>query len=62
MKLVATLNIEYSPNGVDALELQRMLEESLQSMISNGGLTGHTEAEAESYEIKTELVEEFKDQ
>lgn len=47
MRLV--LDVTYTPNGVDVASLQSMLESMCTRAIGNGMLTGHTEAEVDSY-------------
>lgn len=51
-----TLNVKYLCNGVDIEELRRQLEDSVQQMIGAGGLTGESEAEAETYEYSTRIL------
>lgn len=46
-----TLDVTYSPGGVDTRVLKRMLEGTVAYGISNGGLTGSTPAEVDLHNI-----------
>jgi hypothetical protein len=51
-----TLDIAYLlPKGMDPSEISRLLEENIQHMIGSGGLTGHTEALADSYNVTVKV-------
>lgn len=50
-RLKLTLDVEYLKNGVTQEELEEILSSNLQRMIGDGGLTEHTEAEVETYDV-----------
>lgn len=49
------LNVGYRLNGVSIEELMAQLESNMNHMIGNGGLTGPTEAETETYSFDVTL-------
>ena len=62
MKVSLTIEIEYNTSGyadeADALaDVQDVLHTSVERLVGEGGLSGNTHAEVESWEFHTELAE-----
>lgn len=57
MKLRLTLDVEYDTKGLPRRYFVNRLEGMVQAAISDGGLTGESEAEVETYSV---IVEEMK--
>lgn len=54
MNLKLTLDVKYIPNGVTATELKRLLAGIVSHAMSEGLVTGDTEAEVESHSVEIE--------
>lgn len=50
--IIATLAVAYAPNGVSPKWLEANLEEGIQRLVGEGGLTGHSAAYADDYTIE----------
>jgi hypothetical protein len=62
MKVSLTVEIEYDTSGYDdeanaLTDVQTVLHNSVILMVSNGGLSGSTDATVESWEVHTDLAE-----
>lgn len=50
--IIATLAVAYAPNGISPKWLEANLEEGIQRLVGEGGLTGHSAAYADDYTIE----------
>lgn len=57
MKLRLTLDVDYSPHGVQESTLRNMLEWGVQHAVGEGMLTGSTEAEVDLWKTKVVRVD-----
>jgi len=55
-KVRVTISAEIRLNSEDPEAVRRQIESSFQRAIGDGALTGHTDGECESYELKIEEV------
>jgi hypothetical protein len=49
VRLIATITVDYSRNGVSLGELKDILSASIDSLVADGGFTGETPAEVASW-------------
>lgn len=56
LRLRVILDITYDVNGVPETDLRRLVEDGIQAMIGDGGLTAATEAEVDEWNICTVKV------
>jgi hypothetical protein len=57
-RLCVTLDVTYALNGQSLDDLKELLNNGIQRAIGGGMLTGHTEAEVESYSVGVAVVPE----
>jgi hypothetical protein len=54
-----TLDVTYTPNGAESVELANNLYKMVEKAIDNGMLTGHSDAEVDQYSMETAVVPEL---
>ena len=52
MKITMTVEVHYTPNGVDRRLLETWLQTAIDTAYENGSLTGDSEAEVETYGVE----------
>lgn len=56
-KIKLTLEVDLQPNGERVRDIAAALEHNVRDMIGNGGITGGTPAEVDSYDVNVEWEE-----
>lgn len=57
LKLRLVLDVEYEPNGVSERHLRGQLEFMVENAMSNGLVTGETDAEIENWDMRINRVD-----